>query len=100
METLKNRNKLINSSEIVALLNKTSSPLENTTDLDPLIDSIRDAKCVILRESSHGTHEYWTCKSTSFIQQKKGFDFLNSQTLFKSQSYIECYSNFSLLYFQ
>ncbi len=50
----------MNSSEIVALLNKTASTLENTEDLNPLIKYIGDAKYVLLVEASHGTHEYYT----------------------------------------
>ena len=38
MEASENGNNLINSSEIVALLNKAATPLESTADLDPLID--------------------------------------------------------------
>ena len=59
MEALKNLNNLIDSSEIVALLNKTASTLENTEDLNPLVDYIGDAKYVLLGEVSHGTHEYY-----------------------------------------
>jgi erythromycin esterase-like protein len=78
MEALKNLNNLMNSSEIVALLNKTASSLENSTDLDPLIDYIGDAKYVLLGEASHGTHEYytWRAKITQRLIQEKGFSFL------------------------
>jgi erythromycin esterase-like protein len=67
MEALKNHNNLNNSSEIVALLKKTASPLENIADLDPLIHCIGDAKYVLLGEASHGTHEYyvWRAKITN-----------------------------------
>jgi erythromycin esterase len=78
MDPLKNHNNLNNSSEIVALLKKTSLPLENTTDLDPLIDAIGDAKYVLLGEASHGTHEYyvWRAKITQRLIQEKGFSFV------------------------
>jgi len=63
METIKNLNNLINSSEIIELLTRASTPLENTDDLDPLIDYIGDAKYVLLGEASHGTHEYYTWRA-------------------------------------
>ncbi len=34
-------------------------PLQGTGDLDPLLDRIGDAGCVLLGEASHGTHEYY-----------------------------------------
>ncbi|MFV8341126.1 erythromycin esterase family protein [Flavobacterium sp. XS2P39] len=78
METLKNLNNLINSSEIVELLNKTASPLENSEDLDPLMDYIGDAKYILLGEASHGTHEYytWRAKITQRLIKEKGFSFV------------------------
>ncbi|WP_081897790.1 erythromycin esterase family protein [Flavobacterium sp. 83] len=78
MEPLKNRNNLINSSEIIALLNKTATPLENSTDLDPLINAIGGAKYVLLGEASHGTHEYyvWRAKITQRLIKEKGFSFV------------------------
>ena len=52
MEALQNLNNLMNSSEIVALLNKTASTLENTEDLNPLFEYIGDAKYALLVEGS------------------------------------------------
>ena len=52
MEALQNLNNLMNSSDIVALLNKTASTLENTEDLNPLIEYIADAKYALLVEGS------------------------------------------------
>lgn len=78
METFKNLNNLINSSEIIELLIKTSSPLENSEDLNPLIELIGDAKYVLLGEASHGTHEYytWRAKITQRLIKEKGFSFV------------------------
>ena len=78
MEAIEKLNNLMNSSEIVALLNKMSSTLENTEDLDPLIDYVVDAKYVLLVEASHGTHEYytWRAKITQRLIQEKGFSFV------------------------
>lgn len=60
METLKNSKNAINSTEIIAVLNRTSLPLENSEDLKPLLNYIGVAKYVLLREASHGTLEYYT----------------------------------------
>lgn len=78
MKTSKNLNDPINSNKIIELLNSSSSPLENSEDLDPLMDYIGDAKYVLLGEASHGTHEYytWRAKITQRLIQEKGFSFV------------------------
>ena len=78
METLKNSKNAINSNEIIAVLNKTSLPLENSEDLNPLLNYIGEAKYVLLGEASHGTHEYytWRAKITQRLIQEKGFSFI------------------------
>jgi erythromycin esterase-like protein len=55
-----------------------SSPLEDTEDLDPLIDRIGDARFVLLGEASHGTHEYylWRARISRRLIEEKGFDFI------------------------
>lgn len=78
METLKNSKNAINSSEIIAVLKRTSLPLENSEDLNPLLNYIGEAKYVLLGEASHGTHEYytWRAKITQRLIQEKGFSFV------------------------
>lgn len=78
METLKNSKKEMDFSEIIELLGKTSTPLENSEDLDPLINYIGESKYVLLGEASHGTHEYytWRAKITQRLIQEKGFSFI------------------------
>jgi len=78
MKTTNNLKNPINSNEIVELLKRTSTPLENLEDLDPLINYIGDAKYVLLGEASHGTHEYytWRAKITQRLIQEKGFSFI------------------------
>lgn len=78
METLRNSNKAINSNEIIAVLNRNSLPLENSEDLNPLLNYIGEAKYVLLGEASHGTHEYytWRAKITQRLIQEKGFSFV------------------------
>src|SRR5712671_6824569 len=53
-------------------------PLQNEDDLDVLIKEIGDARVVLLGESTHGTHEYYTWRTaiTKKLIQEKGFDFM------------------------
>ena len=78
METVKNSRKKVDFSEIVGLVSRTSTPLENAEDLDPLINYIGESKYVLLGEASHGTHEYytWRAKITKRLIQEKGFSFI------------------------
>lgn len=52
--------------------------LNSNRDLDPLLDRIGDAHCVMLGEASHGTHEYYTWRTaiTKRLIEEKGFRFL------------------------
>lgn len=52
--------------------------LKTTADLDPLMDRIGDATCVLLGEASHGTHEYYTWRSaiSKRLIAEKGFNFI------------------------
>lgn len=52
--------------------------LESEKDLDPLLESIGDAKYVLLGEASHGTHEYytWRARISRRLIQEKGFSFI------------------------
>jgi erythromycin esterase len=78
MKTNSNLKNQTNSNEIVELLKRTSTSLENMEDLDPLMNYIGDAKYVLLGEASHGTHEYytWRAKITQRLIQEKGFSFI------------------------
>ena len=78
METFKTTNNNINYDALISLLKRTSLPLENPTDLDPLMNYIGDAKYVLLGEASHGTHEYytWRAKISQRLIQEKGFCFI------------------------
>jgi erythromycin esterase-like protein len=52
--------------------------LEYDTDLDPLINRIGDARCVLVGEASHGTHEYyaWRAALTRRLITEHGFSFV------------------------
>ncbi|MGK5554198.1 erythromycin esterase family protein [Actinomadura kijaniata] len=53
-------------------------PLEVEADLDPLLERVGDARCVLLGEASHGTHEYyaWRAALTRRLVAEKGFSFV------------------------
>jgi erythromycin esterase len=53
-------------------------PLEKNDDLDVLMREIGDSKIVLLGESTHGTHEYYTWRTaiTKRLIEEKGFDFM------------------------
>lgn len=52
--------------------------LKSARDLNPLLERIGDAHCVMLGEASHGTHEYYTWRAaiTKRLIQEKGFRFI------------------------
>ncbi|XVQ09864.1 erythromycin esterase family protein [Spirillospora sp. CA-255316] len=57
---------------------ESALPLEYETDLDPLMERIGDARCVLLGEASHGTHEYYAWRSalTRRLITERGFSFI------------------------
>ncbi|CAM3845049.1 erythromycin esterase family protein [Pontibacter korlensis] len=61
-----------------SLTSKDFHPLQNTKDLDPLLERIGDAKYVLLGEASHGTHEYytWRAEISRRLIEEKGFNFI------------------------
>lgn len=64
--------------EAIALLKKHAVHLNDTNDLDALMDLIGDARIVMLGEASHGTHEYYTWRSgiSKRLIREKGFNFI------------------------
>lgn len=58
--------------------NTTYYRLESNSDLDPLLESIGDAKYVLLGEASHGTHDYytWRAQISKRLILEKGFSFI------------------------
>ena len=55
-----------------------TNKLENSKDIDPLIEHISDARYVLLGEASHGTSEFytWRAEITKRLIQEKGFSFI------------------------
>ncbi|MCW2904723.1 MAG: Erythromycin esterase [Streptosporangiaceae bacterium] len=52
--------------------------LEYEADLDPLLNRIGDARCVLIGEASHGTHDYyaWRAALTRRLISERGFSFV------------------------
>ncbi|MDT0650306.1 erythromycin esterase family protein [Autumnicola edwardsiae] len=59
-------------------LKKYYHNLQNSEDLDPLLERIGDSKYVLLGEASHGTHEYytWRAQISKRLIEEKGFSFI------------------------
>ncbi len=62
------------SDEIMAL----AQPLQAVSDLDPLINRVGNARCVLIGEASHGTSEYytWRAELTKRLITERGFSFV------------------------
>jgi len=62
----------------VDLNTEKSYVLKNSHSLDPLMERIGDAHCVLLGEASHGTHEYYTWRTaiSKRLIEEKGFNFI------------------------
>src|SRR5436305_10669470 len=63
---------------LLAAIRALSRPLRSSTDLDPLMERIGDARYVLLGEASHGTSEYylWRALLSQRLIQEKGFSFI------------------------
>src|SRR5437764_15410935 len=66
------------SPELFGRLRELVRPLRDPADLDPLLDRIGAARCVLLGEASHGTHEYYTWRAalSRRLIEEKGFSFV------------------------
>lgn len=53
-------------------------PLARDYDLDPLLERIGEARCVLLGEASHGTSDYytWRHRISERLIREKGFNFI------------------------
>jgi erythromycin esterase-like protein len=66
------------TSKTLAAFARKVYPLTAAKDLTPLMERIGEAKCVMLGEASHGTHEYYTWRTaiTKRLILEKGFNFI------------------------
>jgi erythromycin esterase len=60
---------------LVEKIREKSHPLRDASDLDPLLERVEDARCVLLGEASHGTSEYyvWRARLSERLIHEKGF---------------------------
>jgi erythromycin esterase len=59
-------------------LSQTAIPLQDGSDLTPLVQAVGDARFVLLGEASHGTAEYyiWRKRISQRLIEEKGFSFI------------------------
>ena len=64
--------------ELKNMVRGRAHPLREVEGLDPLLERIGDAQCVLLGEASHGTSEYYTWRSriSQRLIREKGFSFI------------------------
>jgi len=65
-------------AELAERVRGMGHPLREAEDLDPLLERIGDAQCVLLGEASHGTSEYyaWRARISERLIREKGFSFI------------------------
>ena len=66
------------SMELADTVGERAYPLREPEDLDPLLERIGDAHCVLLGEASHGTSEYytWRARISERLIRERGFSFI------------------------
>lgn len=69
---------VLDEAEAVNSIRQWAFPLNEMSDLAPLIKRIGDARIVMLGEASHGTSEYYTWRAyiTQQLIEKKGFNLI------------------------
>src|SRR5687768_9383151 len=69
---------MLNTNPTETLIRQIAYPLHDSTNLDPLLDAIGDARFVLLGEASHGTSDYylWRARLSQRLIQEKGFSFI------------------------
>jgi erythromycin esterase len=65
-------------ADLLAAIRSLARPLRSAGDLDPLMARIGDARCVLLGEATHGTHEFytWRAELSRRLILEKGFSFI------------------------
>lgn len=66
------------TGELVEQVKRIALPLENTSDLDPLLEDMEQARYVLLGAASYGTAEdyLWRARLTQRLIREKGFSFI------------------------
>ena len=87
------------TEERIQALQQISNPLETALDLDPLIEKLSSSKLVLLGEASHGTHEYYTWRTTisKRLIEEHGFNFIAVEgdwpDFYRVNRYVKHYKN-------
>lgn len=83
------------SLEVMTRLRELAQPLEDDSDLDPLLARIGDARYVLLGEASHGTHEFydWRARLSRRLIEEKGFSFVAVEGDWPDCERLNAYSN-------
>ena len=65
-------------AEVAEQIKRIEYEVAGADDLDPLLDSIGEARYVLLGEASHGTSEYytWRARLSQRLIREKGFSFI------------------------
>ena len=51
------------TSRLAERIRERAHPLRDASDLDPLLERVGNARCVLLGEASHGTSEYYSWRA-------------------------------------
>lgn len=65
-------------AELAQSIRINASELDDTADLDPVLERLGDARYVLLGEASHGTSDYylWRSRLSKRLIEEKGFSFV------------------------
>src|ERR671937_1175463 len=66
------------TADLIGAVRELVRSLRSPADLDPLMERIGDARCVLLGEASHGTAEFytWRAELSRRLILEKGFSFI------------------------
>lgn len=66
------------SDQLISVIRDAALPLASPDDLDPLLERIGDARCVLLGEATHGTSEFYTWRAaiSERLIRERGFSFI------------------------
>ncbi len=68
----------VNNNKLIKLIEDSSLNLDSMADTEPLFDKMKNSRIVLLGESTHGTHEFytWRTKISKKLIEDYGFSFI------------------------